>query len=261
MLIDITRCMGCRGCQVACKQWNDKPGESTEYSGTWTNPPQLSDKTWTLVDFRPAERVNGTTRWSFVRQLCMHCLHPACVSSCPVGALAKLDNGPVVYHAGKCMGCRYCMIACPFKIPKFEWDEALPIIQKCHFCFDRIDQGLEPACAQTCPTGAVKFGERDDLLLAAKNQIDDNPGKYVDHVYGEEEVGGTSVMFLSDAPFERMGFNMNLGTESLPDRTWETLRVIPIEAAAIVAAMAGVWWVIKRRDEAMKRKLDQVPEQ
>ena len=253
MLIDITRCTACRGCQVACKQWNDKPGETTEYSATWTNPPALSDKTWTLVDMRPAKIENGATKWRFVRQLCMHCLHPACVSACPVGAFDKLDNGSVVYHSEKCIGCRYCMIACPFKIPKFEWEKALPYIQKCHFCFDRISQGMEPACAKTCPTDAVKFGERDDLLLEAQNRIKDNPGKYVDHIYGANEVGGTSVMYLSDVPFKSLGFNVNLGTTPLPDKTWESLRAIPMEMVGIIAAMGGIWYLVKKRAEAMSK--------
>ncbi|MDP2951919.1 MAG: 4Fe-4S dicluster domain-containing protein [Chloroflexota bacterium] len=252
MLVDVTRCIACRGCQVACKQWNDKPGETTSSSETGTNPPVLSAKTWTLIDIKPEVRENGTMKWSFAKLQCMHCNSPACVSACPVAALTKDDNGPVVYREERCIGCRYCMIACPFGIPKFEWDKAIPTIQKCSFCFDRIDQGIEPACAKTCPTEAMVFGEREDLVEQAKARIYGQPGKYVAHIYGEKEVGGTSWLYISDVPFEKLGFPL-LGDTAYPDLTWEALNKIPWEVLAVAVITGGVWY-IRRRQENEKAK-------
>jgi formate dehydrogenase iron-sulfur subunit len=136
MLIDETRCTGCRACQVACKQWNDLPGEQTTNHGSYQNPSNLSAKTWSLIEFHEIEEGNAVGFY-FIKRACMHCQHPACVSVCPVGALTKTANGPVVYDDTKCIGCRYCMAACPFGVPTFQWDTGLlgqPVVRKCTFC-------------------------------------------------------------------------------------------------------------------------------
>ena len=137
----------------------------------------------------------------------MHCLDPACESVCPVGALVKLPEGPVVYDDGKCIGCRYCMMACPFQVPKFEWESAVPLVRKCNFCADRQAAGLAPSCATTCPTGTLLFGERADLLKEAHRRIGAHPEKYYPQVYGEKIVGGTSVLYLTPVSFKELGWS------------------------------------------------------
>jgi formate dehydrogenase iron-sulfur subunit len=249
LLIDVTRCTGCRGCQVACKQWNELPGEKTSVSTSWTNPKELSAYTWTHVDFREVPNAAGGFSWNFVHKRCFHCLEPACVSACPVGALQKTEEGPVVYDASRCIGCRYCMVACPFEIPKFTWDSAQPVIAKCTFCADRLADGQEPACAKSCPTDAIQFGERDDLIVEAQRRIQATPARYVNYVYGKDEAGGTSVMYLSGVPFDRLGFKMDISHEPYPERTWEALSKIPWEVLGVAAVMSGTWFIIQRRQK------------
>ena len=147
----------------------------------------------------------------------MHCEHPACATACPLKALHKTEEGPVLYRADRCFGCRYCMLACPFEIPTFEWDQGMfagPWIRKCTMCADRLSVGREPACVQTCPTGALKYGQRDELLAYAHERIQKYPDKYLQHVYGEKEVGGTSVLYISHVPFEQLGLPADLGDEA-----------------------------------------------
>ena len=202
MLYDASMCIGCRACQMACKRDNGLPTE-TGSDELYESPRELSASTWTLVQ---AAEVEQTGEQSFVKRQCMHCLHPACVSACPVGALRQTDYGAVVYKAERCIGCRYCMVACPFSIPKFQWDKSLPYIQKCDMCVDRLEQGLQPARVDACPTGALRFGDRDSLIAEAERRISNQPDRYVDHIYGKDELGGTSVLYLSSIPFEELGF-------------------------------------------------------
>jgi formate dehydrogenase iron-sulfur subunit len=201
MLYDATMCIGCRQCQMAC---NREHGLSPETSsdGLYESPSQLSASARTLIQLAEGDKPGDQ---SFVKRQCMHCLHPACVSACPVGALRQTEYGAIVYDGSRCIGCRYCMVACPFGIPTFEWDKALPYIQKCDMCVDRLEQGLAPVCADVCPTGAITFGERNRLVAEAERRITDNPDRYVNHVYGKDELGGTSVLYLAGIPFEEMG--------------------------------------------------------
>jgi len=202
MLVDLTRCVGCGWCQKACQEWNHLSGETDCPEGELAD---LTADTWTAAQYHQFE-VDGRPYRVFVKRQCMHCLDPACVSACPVGALQKTEGGPVVYDASRCIGCRYCMVACPFGIPKFQWGEALPTICKCTFCADRQEQGLEPACSSACPTGALTFGDRQALIAEAEARILEAPDTYVSHIYGQEEVGGTSWLYLSPVPFEELGF-------------------------------------------------------
>jgi formate dehydrogenase iron-sulfur subunit len=202
MLSDLTRCVGCGWCQKACKEANNLPGECPSPGDSQAS---LSAENWTLVELREIEQ-NGQTQRIFAKRQCMHCLEPACASACPVGALHRQENGAVVYDASKCIGCRYCMMACPFGVPKFAWNQTLPTINKCFFCAGRQDQGLEPACAAACPTGALMFGERDALIAEAEARIKAQPEEYIDHIYGKDELGGTSWMYLSPVPFDELGF-------------------------------------------------------
>ena len=250
LLIDTVRCTGCRGCQSACKQWNLKPGVETGFSPTMTNPIETNAHTYVHVEFFEIPKANGEISWHFVSKRCMHCIRPACVSVCPVGALQKLENGRVVWEEGKCIGCRYCQNACPFDIPKFSWynedgeTDPWPKIAKCTMCWDRAETGdptEEPACSKTCPPSAIFYGERDQLLALAKNRIQQRPDKYYDHIYGENEVGGTQVMFLAGVSPLDIGFP-EVENEPYPDFTWEFLSKIPYEVAGLGALLVGIYY-------------------
>lgn len=248
MLIDLTRCIGCRACQVACKAWNDLPAEETVCLGCYDNPPALSAQTWSLVKFTEIEE-GSRLQWVFAKRQCMHCLHPACVSACPVGAFHQTEEGAVVYDPDRCIGCRYCMVVCPFGVPTFEWEKPLPFIRKCTLCVDRVEAGLEPACAKTCPTGAITFGERDSLIIEAEARTQRYPGKYIDHVYGKDEVGGTSWMYLSPVPFEKLGFP-TLGPEPVTKLS-EAIAVYgtPSVAVSVAALLGGLYYLFTRREK------------
>ncbi|MCL6430713.1 MAG: 4Fe-4S dicluster domain-containing protein [Anaerolineae bacterium] len=269
MLIDTTRCTACRGCQVACKQWNDLPAEKTRNLGSYQNPYRLSAYTWTIIQMREVE-YEGRLFWSFLKRQCMHCLHPACVSACPVGAMHKLPDGPVLYNDARCIGCRYCMTACPFRIPRFEWDKPVGYIRKCHFCFDRLAEGLMPACVKTCPTGALQFGEREEMIALAEQRLKAQPERYIQHVYGKEEGGGTSVLILSAVPFAYLGLPTladhpvpseqelavpfeylgvpSLGKEPVAKLNDDLARYgTPGIAIGVAAILAGLQWYSKRR--------------
>ncbi len=202
MLSDLSRCVGCGWCQEACREANLLAGQSP---CPGDEKASLSANNWTLVGYKEGEK-NGEMQRVFVKRQCMHCLNPACASACPVGALQRQENGAVTYDPSRCIGCRYCMVACPFGVPKFDWDKALPTICKCSFCAPRQAEGLGPACATACPTGALTFGRRQDLIAEAHARIQAEPDRYVDHVYGETEVGGTAWLYLSPVPFGELGF-------------------------------------------------------
>ena len=254
VLCDATKCIGCRACQVACKQWNELPGQSTTNWGTYENPPQMDAYTFTKVRFTEVEDA-GKFQFVFTKLQCMHCEHPACVEACLVGALVKTADGPVTYDDNKCIGCRYCMVACPFGIPTFEWDKPLPWIRKCTFCADRQGGGMKPACVTTCPTGALKFGERDELLAEARERIAAAPGKYVDHIYGEKEVGGTSWMYLSPVPFEQVGLP-TLGSEPVTVNVERAMGAVPPVLLGVAAVMSGFYWLIQRRQKVSQESGD-----
>jgi formate dehydrogenase iron-sulfur subunit len=239
LLIDLTLCVGCNACQYACKAENGLPeDEETTLSAT----------AYTALE------EHGDV---FVRRMCQHCVEPSCVSVCPVGAFTKTAEGPVLYDESKCIGCRYCIQACPFQVPRYEWSSNNPKVQKCRFCAERLQQGLQPACVEACPTGATKFGDRDDLIREAHERIASDPEKYVDKVYGVDEVGGTSVLYLSSVPFEELGFNTQLTTTPLPLYTWNALSKIPSIVSVGGVFLYGVWWITNRRTEVqkMERKL------
>ena len=235
MLYDATKCVGCRACERACKEWNDLPPESEPPSDT-------TGYTWTLIK----QYQEGSIE-SFRKYQCMHCLYPGCVSVCLVGALVKLENGPVVYDSYKCIGCRYCMMACPFGIPKYEWDKPLPLVSKCTFCADRLEKGLIPACAEACPVGALTFGTRKQMLKEAQDRIEQDPDRYIDHIYGEAEAGGTSVLFLSAVPFEELGFPTDLGSQ--PVAAWSETAMIATPGVVVGAlvTLSSIYHFTKRR--------------
>jgi formate dehydrogenase iron-sulfur subunit len=234
MLIDITLCVGCNACQDACKAENQLPEGAEE---------GLSSTAYTAV-----KEYDGV----YVRRMCQHCVDPTCVSVCPVGAFEKTSAGPVLYDENKCIGCRYCMQACPFQVPRYEWSSNYPRVQKCKLCADRLAKNLQPACAEACPTGATKFGDRDALILEAHERIRANPDTYVDRIYGLQEVGGTSMLYITHVPFEELGFKTNLAQIPLPSLTWNVLSKIPNVVAVGSVFLYGVWWISNRRTEVQR---------
>ena len=230
LLFDSTRCIGCRACSAACKEANGLPLPIEERTTAYT---------WTIV-----EKVAD----AHVRRLCFHCAQPTCVSVCPVAALQKTPEGPVVYDAARCIGCRYCIMACPFGVPKYQWDQPIPIVGKCILCAGRVAQGEPTACAAVCPTGATRFGERAALVDEARRRIAAHPGGYVDHIYGLSEAGGTSVLMLSAVPFEQLGMKTNLPHQPLPMLTWQVLSKIPSFVSVFGVFLFGVHWITKRRE-------------
>lgn len=231
LLVDFTKCVACGACSSACKEANKLP-ETVEDKPT--------AYTWTTV--RQVEGLN-------VRHLCMHCLEPTCASVCPVGALFKTQEGPVVYDAAKCMGCRYCMMACPFDVPRYQWDRAVPIVGKCIMCNTRVSQGQPTACAEACGYEATVFGDRDKLIREARQRMQDAPGTYVSRIYGLQEAGGTSVLMLSSVPFGKVGLKTNVPDEPPSMRTWQVLSKIPDFVAVWGAFLYGVHWITARRGE------------
>ncbi len=252
-LIDTTKCIGCRGCQVACKQAHDLPADRTGFRPIRTNPPDLTARTWSLIEFHEVTKTRERLVWRFVKRQCMHCLEPACASVCPVAALRKTAEGPVIYDAKRCIGCRYCMTACPFNVPRYQWDSATPLIGKCTMCAERLAEGEQPACAKACLTGAIKFGQREELLAEAHQRIAARPDRYVDHVYGEHEVGGTAVLYLSDVPFAAIGFPAALPLYPLPTKTWAVMSLVPAVAGGTAGLMTFAY-LITRRQRGLERQ-------
>lgn len=277
-LIDTTKCIGCRSCQVACKQWNELPGEKTELQAAplgFQEPRVLSSKTFVMITENLVDdpKASAGFRQIFAKRQCMHCEDPACASACPVTALHKTKDGPVVYDKSRCIGCRYCMWACPWGVPTAQWDSLNPSIRKCTHCADRLSAEvpqsrngvaltaeeksgwavahLEPACVKTCPSGCLKYGERDELLAEAKQRIKNSPGKYVDHVYGEHEAGGTTMLYLSSVPFEEIGFP-KVQSEAFPHLSAIALGAVPPAVVCVGAALGGTYAISKRREEVAK---------
>lgn len=237
VLVDTTRCTGCEKCVGACKKVNSlgpdrpRPGQQRIDS--------LSSTRYSTILRRPGNH--------FVKQQCRHCLTPACVSVCPVGAMQKTAEGPVVYDSERCIGCRYCQLSCPYGVPKYEWDAAVPYVTKCTLCQPRLAQGKKPACVEACPKKALSFGRRDDLLAEARRRIRQAPNRYLDHVWGEHEVGGTSVLYVSDIGLDFLMWTGQAGERALPELSWAALKKVPWVIVAMGGAMSGVHWVVQRR--------------
>jgi formate dehydrogenase iron-sulfur subunit len=229
----MVQCIGCGNCIKACMKIHDFPGDPEQVT-------ELSATAYTTL------RIEEDTP---VRNLCRHCLSPSCASVCPVGALRRTDEGPVVYEASRCIGCRYCMVACPFNIPRYEWEKPVPAVRKCDMCIDRQREGLVPACADACPKKATVFGTRKELLAEAWSRIKKHPRDYYAHVYGEHELGGTSVLFLAPQEFPSLGYKAALGNQPLPELTWQVLSKLPGIGVVSAATLMAIWWITRRRDE------------
>lgn len=263
-LVDTTKCIGCRACQTACKQWNDLPAEHTALGrtagGGYTNPNMLSAKTLTVVQSHEIadDRAPGGLKYLFAKRQCMHCDEPACASACPVTALHKTAEGAVAYDSDKCIGCRYCVWACPWGVPMAEWDSLAPKISKCDMCSARVEGKAAtgaPACTQTCPAGALTFGDREELIKEARGRIKGNPGKYVEHIYGEKEAGGTNVLYLSAVPFAQLGFPA-VQSEPIPKYSKIALGAVSPAVVGVGAALAGTYALQKRKQQVHKAEAE-----
>lgn len=254
VLIDLTRCVGCNSCALACKESNGLPDANIV-------PTALAADAYTSVEVRWVTTPDGNVKRRYVKRQCMHCLNAACISACPAAAMYKGENGAVIYRSYRCLGCRYCQAACPFGILRFDWDNGTsPAINKCQMCYDRLQAGGKPACVEACPTGAVRFGLREELLVQARAKIASNPDRYVDHVFGEFEVGGTAMLYLSDVPFDQLGFPTELPATAPPEETQKIISKLPFVLTGMTALMAGTALYTHRKPpHSVRRSPEQDP--
>jgi Fe-S-cluster-containing dehydrogenase component len=253
VLVDTTLCVGCRTCEGACSEANHLPepamlGDEKVFETRRTTGP----RTFTVVNRADAKEVER-----YAKTQCMHCIDPACVSACPGRALEKTVGGPVTYDGTRCLGCRYCMVACPFDVPKFEYESAVPYVKKCTFCAERQKDGQMPACAENCPTGALKFGDRAALLEEARTRIYQNPDKYVHHIYGEHEAGGTSWLYISDLPLERLGLKGGLDPTAYPELSQTALAAVPMVLTLWPPVLMGLYAINRRRAEVARENAEE----
>jgi Fe-S-cluster-containing dehydrogenase component len=243
MLSDMTRCIGCRRCEAACNKSNKLPPPKTSFEDTSVFEEKRKPYVADVQSYTAVNRYEVDGKTVFRKVQCMHCDEPACASACPVGALKKSPEGPVVWNDKVCIGCRYCIIACPFYVPAFEYSSAFdPKIQKCFMCYQqRITKGLVPACAEACPVEAITFGKRSDLIKQAWLRIWDNPDKYIDHIYGEKEAGGTGWLYISGVPFSKLDFQMDVGTTSYPKYTKDFLSMVNLTLVSWPALLGGFY--------------------
>ena len=255
VLFDATRRIGCRKCEEACNRVNELPAPPKPFSdlAVLERPRRTDAKTYTVVN--RYENVPGAMGPLYRKIQCNHCLEPACASACFVSAFAKNPNGAVTYDESVCVGCRYCMIACPFEIPTYEYDKAFtPRVMKCTFCQPRLVKGQLPGCVEICPAEALTFGKRRNLLKIARERIGLFPGRYIDHIYGETEMGGTAWLTISGVPFRDLGMREDLGTTSAPELTKGALSVVSVVASMWPVLLTGVYAISQRRDKIAREE-------
>lgn len=256
VLVDTTVCLGCRHCEWACKKAHNLPSPPLETYGdrsVFREMRRPDNGALTVVNEYDNRR--GDVFPIHVKVQCMHCDHPACVSACIVGALSKEENGSVIWDTEKCIGCRYCMVACPFQIPSFEFFDALnPEVRKCDFCFERTKEGNLPACVEICPMEALTYGPRSELIKIARERIKRDPDRYVDHIYGEHEAGGTSWLYLASQDFTELDFPQ-LGNTPMPG-TSEAIQhgifAYFVPPVSLYALLGGLMWITKQRKESQQ---------
>ena len=249
VLHDTTLCIGCRRCEMGCNEVNNlpQPEKPLDDLTVLDKTRRTSAYEWTVVNkYKPVKLGKEVFR----KSQCMHCKEPACASACFVRAFTKNPDGSVTYDSSLCVGCRYCMIACPFNIPAYTYEKVLsPVVQKCTFCHPRLQEGKLPGCVQNCPTGALLFGKREDLIKIARERIRKNPQRYQDHIYGEHEMGGTSWMVISGAPFAEVGLNEGLGDKAAAEYTSGILGAVPMVVGIWPILLGGAYAITKRKEQ------------
>ena len=260
VLVDLTKCVGCRTCEAACnkEQGLPAPDKSFDDPSVFEEkregglPRRTTEKAYTVVQ---KYDVPGREHPLFRKVQCNHCNEPACLTSCFVNAYKKTPEGAVMYDPTVCVGCRTCMVACPFYIPAYSYSSAInPVVKKCIMCYDtRLKFGKPPACVEACPQEVMTFGKRKDLLKLAHQRISEKPDAYVDHVYGETEVGGTAWMYLSDVPFDKIGYDTHLGDQPIISYVKEFLAVVPMVLTIWPALFTG-FYLLSNRKDALKNE-------
>jgi formate dehydrogenase iron-sulfur subunit len=249
ILNDTTLCTGCERCVEACKKENHL---GADLPRRWKQ--RIDDLSSTR--FSTIVRREGN---HFVRRFCRHCQQPACVSACIVGALQKTPEGPVIYDSSKCIGCRYCIMSCPYGIPRYDWESSTPYVRKCTLCYARIRDGRIPACVEACPEKATIFGTRDELIREAHRRIKENPDRYLQAVIGETEAGGTSVIYISDISLGFLSYSSTMGNQPLPALTWSALSKVPPLILGMGGLMTGIYWIVERRMKLSAGAADRGP--
>lgn len=254
VLVDLSRCVGCRSCEAACNKEQQLPAPAKPFNDFSVfdemhhGQQRRTDETrYTVVN---RYEIPGREHPLFRKIQCNHCQEPACLTSCFVNAYTKTPEGAVIYNPDVCVGCRTCMVACPFSIPTFRYSSAFhPRIMKCVFCYDtRLRKGLPPACVEACPQEALTFGRRADLLAMGRQRIRENQGAYVDHIYGEHEAGGTAWMYLSPAPFAQVGMDTTVPKEPILNSVKDFLAIVPMVLTIWPALFAGFNLLATRKD-------------
>jgi Fe-S-cluster-containing dehydrogenase component len=244
VLVDSTQCLGCRSCEAACAEAHGLPEpERMGDEAIFAEHRETGERQFTVVN-----KATGDGDDRYAKSQCMHCVVPACASACPVKALDKTKDGPVVYHEDRCIGCRYCMISCPFGVPKYEYDKAVPYVRKCDLCAPRLAEGKPPACVANCPAGALQFGKRSELLAEARRRVYAPGSKYLPHVYGENEAGGTSYLYIADRPFSDFGLPQNVGDRAYFENTRGALGAVPLVMTLWPPLLMGLY-AARTRDE------------
>jgi len=241
ILVDVTRCSGCERCVDACVEANGLDPVQAATDGATARDGLSAERPCTIVPLASGR---------FARKSCMHCLEPACVAACLVGGITKSENGPVVYDPDVCIGCRYCMLACPFHIPRYQWDRTAPFMSKCSMCVDRMSSGGVPACVAACPNQALELGRRSELLAVGRARIDEEPGRYLPRIWGENAWGGTSLLYLSDVDLGSLGF-ASAPESTIPSITDPMIHSTPTIGLGVAMTLTGLSWILDRRRRLM----------
>ncbi len=243
ILVDTTRCVGCRSCEMACAEAHGFPEPDSDPS-VFEKERSLSTTQWSIVN-----RYSTQKGEVYVKRQCMHCNQPACAAACLTKAMLKTEEGPVIWREDKCMGCRFCMISCPYDVPKFEYESPMPKIQKCNLCWDRVKEGKVPVCVEACPAEALVFSSRKELIEMGRAQIAKDPDAYVHHIYGENEVGGGGYLYLSSVPFEQLGFRTDLENIPYPELSKDYLYAVPVVLTLWPAFLLALSNATKKDDD------------
>jgi len=250
VLHDTTRCIGCRQCEEACNKVNDLPKPEKPFSDKFVFEQKRRSETGVFTVVNRYDGVGPNGEDVFRKFQCNHCLEPACGNACFVNAFKKTKEGAVTYDASVCVGCRFCLLACPWSLPAYEYDNAYsPVVVRCTLCRPRVLEGKLPGCVEACPMEALTFGKREDLLKIARDRIKKHPDRYIDHIFGENEIGGTSWMYLSAVDFNKLELNTNVGTTPTPKFTAGALGAVPMIVGLWPVFLTGVWAMNKRKEK------------